>query len=358
MAETFHQFPLLPFELREEIWKHAVRPAQPGAHYFSIYDPNQIDHAVNFRTDFEADFPSQHDCAVEQLEQPPVLVKEAMPNMSWTAHNPSAYLIDYGLWTACKESREVIEKAFKSRKCIEPQFPTSHSGVSSTAAFSSKGRADDNGTTGRCYLTVFHNQDLFIIHPEPDLRTMMDRSITLKLPLNLGTPIPCSLLHWDKPNLRPVHVAFEFHPQWRGCRLSGHPRRPDQAVLGVARQVLDRLHSTLPHSHTSYVWFIDYQIERKGPDCMVAEDEASRPCDPMPLVFYARDRRFVEVMRCQEEGNTERSVIRNEGFDQYEPGGALQILSMLAFMQVHWGRRSPIPPVLRWGLLACEDLNL
>lgn len=31
---------------------------------------------------------------------------------SWTKSNPSAYLIDSGLWTACKESREVMKKHF------------------------------------------------------------------------------------------------------------------------------------------------------------------------------------------------------------------------------------------------------
>lgn len=33
--------------------------------------------------------------------------------ISWTLNNPSTYLIDSGLWTACKESLLVIEKEFQ-----------------------------------------------------------------------------------------------------------------------------------------------------------------------------------------------------------------------------------------------------
>ena len=40
MPDTFHHFSLLPFELREEIWKLAVRPAGPTAHMFAVYPRN------------------------------------------------------------------------------------------------------------------------------------------------------------------------------------------------------------------------------------------------------------------------------------------------------------------------------
>ncbi|KAK0648562.1 hypothetical protein B0T16DRAFT_456030 [Cercophora newfieldiana] len=105
MATSSHQFPRLPLELREEIWKFVVRPAQPGAHYFRVClleDSKDISTQLRqMRARLAA--PQCLPRGVEFTAD----AQKATP-ISWTANNTSVYLTDYGLLTACKETRLVI----------------------------------------------------------------------------------------------------------------------------------------------------------------------------------------------------------------------------------------------------------
>lgn len=88
---TFHSFSQLPPELRLQIWEASVRPTQPdmvAMHYCSM-----------------ADWVEEH--------RDPMCTIPIIGNHD--DKNRSAYKRDYGLWTACWESREVVKKAFKMR---------------------------------------------------------------------------------------------------------------------------------------------------------------------------------------------------------------------------------------------------
>jgi len=115
MPDTFHHFSLLPFELREQIWKFSVRPAIPGVHVFGMYPRPSAGGGL------AASFQAFHPLALSCLAAPRCLPKAsaftpesltAEPR-SWLRNNPSTYLIDSGLWSACKESRRVIMQAFR-----------------------------------------------------------------------------------------------------------------------------------------------------------------------------------------------------------------------------------------------------
>lgn len=55
------------------------------------------------------------------FRRPPIFTPDAQmaAHVSWTVNNPSVYLTDYGLRTACKESRFVIERVFQSQQWLE-----------------------------------------------------------------------------------------------------------------------------------------------------------------------------------------------------------------------------------------------
>lgn len=118
---TFHPFRKLPWEIRNEIWKLSVRPLdRPGAHIFCLELRESKDGTAK-------------ECDVQH---PPIPVKTihydhpgsnpgknfihitvpAKTLSSGPAGNPSAYMIDGGLWTACKESRAVMERVFNHEK--------------------------------------------------------------------------------------------------------------------------------------------------------------------------------------------------------------------------------------------------
>ncbi|KAH7198314.1 uncharacterized protein B0J16DRAFT_314620 [Fusarium flagelliforme] len=86
-SKMFDLFPRLPTELRLKIWKEACRTISPNEYGIQYID---------FRRDGVAPLPCNW--------------SQASTEQSPRGTNSSAYLIDGGLWTACKESREVIVK--------------------------------------------------------------------------------------------------------------------------------------------------------------------------------------------------------------------------------------------------------
>ncbi|KAJ3548416.1 hypothetical protein NM208_g1024 [Fusarium decemcellulare] len=97
---TFRYFPKLPSELRLHIWKLAVRhydDNRNGLHYFLKSGDNKLDPspAVLCSYSLDSDVASYQDFP-------------ASTSHSATIGNRSAFMWDTGLWTACRESREVM----------------------------------------------------------------------------------------------------------------------------------------------------------------------------------------------------------------------------------------------------------
>ena len=96
--QTFIHFPRLPIELRLKNWKQACQPLSPnqrGIHYIDFGHDGVVPLPCNWSQPSTEQFPRET--------------------------NHSAYLIDGGLWTACKESREVILKHTNYDDWIEIQ---------------------------------------------------------------------------------------------------------------------------------------------------------------------------------------------------------------------------------------------
>lgn len=121
MPDTFHPFPRLPVELRLAIWKLTLRTEgtpRPGAHFFGILVPEEdpdADSLMNqsffprnwrYTPNYRLIGPRWTTTSAEDrfvgIKQEPA---------SWTDNNPSAYLVDSGLWLACRESQNLIKHA-------------------------------------------------------------------------------------------------------------------------------------------------------------------------------------------------------------------------------------------------------
>ncbi|KAF5668365.1 hypothetical protein FHETE_5301 [Fusarium heterosporum] len=92
---SFRQFSDLPRELQDTIWNFAIRGDHPGVHIFGQYDPNKKDMSEGralWSTQLQADIYS----APSWRNYFPALDSNASDS------DVSTYLIDGGLWTACK----------------------------------------------------------------------------------------------------------------------------------------------------------------------------------------------------------------------------------------------------------------
>jgi len=106
---VFHHFPMLPWELRDLIWDISIRPDQPGAHFFTVFSPSIEENkkameVYSMKSAYGATELAASRCSNGKADR------------SWTTSNPSTYLIDSGLWTACKESRERMEHRFQTER--------------------------------------------------------------------------------------------------------------------------------------------------------------------------------------------------------------------------------------------------
>ncbi|KAF4879075.1 hypothetical protein CGCSCA1_v001808 [Colletotrichum siamense] len=132
-TQTFHQFPMLPGELRDQIWDLAVRPpGYRGVHIFTYVDENVYrDHRPTSDT-----FPrhlAKKMCDPRRFVGAPTPANDISPH-SWTAGNPSTYAVDGGLLTACKESYMAMCRRYNAGKwskyvdaCSKVTDPIQHS---------------------------------------------------------------------------------------------------------------------------------------------------------------------------------------------------------------------------------------
>lgn len=112
----FNLFSKLPAELRVMIWDFAIRDNSPAAHFFchGAFDRN-------FTVDPERRFPAPSG-RNGRTWRFGLSAPQNSPNneYSWVDGNPSAYMIDSGLWTACRESRERMIRHFHPNKASSP----------------------------------------------------------------------------------------------------------------------------------------------------------------------------------------------------------------------------------------------
>ncbi|KAG8676431.1 hypothetical protein FPOAC2_02525 [Fusarium poae] len=189
---TFHHFSRLPFELRQQIWEEACLPSGPlerGIQYLVLTADGLV--------------PSPRNWAQTSKQDPSDL------------KNKSAYLIDGGLWNACKESRQVIEKHTHSEAWVHLR----NEAIDEDESFNSYKPGWDSGTSAIHPATIEIEDDTeewhMLAYPSQDI-------FCIKLDATMPIPeeIEDSWLYTffsrnsDGYSCRPDNIAFEFDQSW------------------------------------------------------------------------------------------------------------------------------------------------
>ncbi|RMJ17079.1 hypothetical protein BHE90_004625 [Fusarium euwallaceae] len=249
MAATFHQFGDLPFELRDQIWNLAVRPACPGTHVFKLSNREEAGALDKMR---QMVLDEDHAYADHQL---------IIPDSNES--NISTYLIDGGLWTACKESRRVMERRFSPVQKPEHRKLRLEEDASATGYF-----VGHHGVPH--YFTVLPHRDLFLFQ-------VQDPTILNWNHIGFEIPLGSSVRGYQGR----LNIAIEYKSEW-GLQVGKvYPHHEDlDLVYAFIRMAID--------TTTSYnIWLVDHNLRRK---CDISASERDEP-----VSFSARGQRLVEV---------------------------------------------------------------
>ncbi|KAM0457191.1 hypothetical protein ACHAPV_006830 [Trichoderma viride] len=291
MASEFHLFASLPAEIRIKIWKHALRPdnpSRPGAQFFSV---------TNFREDGDAltslkvqcDLGSR--CEYNHGETYYLAAPKFGTSHSWTNNNPSAYLWDFGMWSACAESRAIINDYYKmeywAAKLLEDSKDDSFSypDVDACVPFIFP-RSDEDWR-----FAIRPNRDLVCIQPlNPITIGYYRKSIYLTEDIcmvNLNT------------GLRGIkNMAFEYDSSWcDDLMVVSYPQdfrayTEEKSPRGLFIRYF--LESKGWGYRDDPIWLIDYGLKRDPLKRGLGEDRPRLPWREH-MTFYANDRKFVEV---------------------------------------------------------------
>ncbi|RSL55239.1 hypothetical protein CEP54_009450 [Fusarium duplospermum] len=270
MATTFDRFSDLPRELRDEIWRFAIRTTHPGVHIFRL------------RNDFKRDYTGTCDSlSLSSFLTGRGLVEPLRGryfrniDTNRSQRNVSTYLIDGGLWTVCKESRLVIEKYFKSLELDylggqQNTGPPERRYMPATGYFMHSGGAPH-------YFTVISYRDLFVLKPNL-LGKPNGYRADLKMPARLREVAR--------------HIAMEYKPEW-GTQLRNV--RPRNGMHPIIKELV----SFANNYWNMKLWLIDHNLKRKKDVPPFEEDTRAYSIN----AFYASDRKFLAVERDSEGPN-------------------------------------------------------
>lgn len=291
MASTFHHFAQLPQELQDIIWEFAMRQTgtsgQGQAHWFALYHSSRDNvNPSDFRDlatsepfsygqrlalptyQSESELPSNIDefSWCQQLELPTCrmsdlkhldkmeeLRKYGISNSNGkdildTAifsitpqirHNPSAYLIDAGMWTACKDSRLIMQKHLKRQTWDYVRNQAKHkTKTTATAYFTGGSTADD------LHIYIVPHQDLIVLQPQ-NLKTLDLASLAPLIPFS-------SIQGYS--GLK--NIGIEFQPKW------GRHVATDRLWSVTSTTSIDMLFDKVPVDalDVTMVWIIDYNL--------------------------------------------------------------------------------------------------
>ncbi|KAK3934233.1 hypothetical protein QBC46DRAFT_400381 [Diplogelasinospora grovesii] len=261
-SKTFHPFPRLPRELRDEVWEFAVLslPRRGRAHFFTLFC--EEDRAALVSAEPVVMCPpnpnihSWYHLAAPQCSGP--------GRLSWIDSNPSAYLCEIGLWGACRESREIMQKRFMPINWFDWGHPERSPEIDQ---FPALGAFSWNGQCQK-----------FTVYPQSDLLCLQ--------PFNFDN------IDWEYLDLSISshkmgmgHMALVYDPEWElllddSIRSQSYPHVDEKGPL----RCISRAASNL--CNAGALWFIDYRIHRR-PGTI---PEANRN------EFYGNSCKYVEVL--------------------------------------------------------------
>ncbi|KAK4654162.1 hypothetical protein QC762_401540 [Podospora pseudocomata] len=339
MAETFPRFPRLPYELRHMIWEFAIRPAAPGAHIFTISDS----------TNTTSDDSRENEGHV--LVCQPRCDQTRGGKADGQLNNPSTYIADSGLWTACRESRNVMERKLLQRE----DRPILFWGDSSDGP----PPVNPECWTNR-QIALFPTRDLIILQSQiftPFRWTVMPGSLDWDKPTYRQSQLPSCAFWSAMKNVTSQaarHIAVEYNPAWDSMSLHwGEVTGFVDLLLGPSRAELD--------SGPTHVWFIDYRLKRRN---RVSTEKQLRTESEReePRVYYGDGCRYVEVSE-QDSGESGDGEWNDAfGADRWHPfnnepmfsrngvRGCVKRAKALLYKDEEYVDRVNI------GILACESL--
>lgn len=157
----YHRCPAL----MQKIWERVIPPHRPGVHIFALENPesNSFNPYLPRWTPLSAPILPPDDGGYGWFFRH----TNSVPS-SWHAHNPSTYLIDSGLWNACKQSRAVMRKVYQVAEWQEfgdlyPHVVNDEltrqalTDLPVTAHFRDRGQSR--------YFSLYPNKDLFYFQP-------------------------------------------------------------------------------------------------------------------------------------------------------------------------------------------------
>ncbi|RBR13572.1 hypothetical protein FVER53590_08531 [Fusarium verticillioides] len=259
---SFTRFAELPKELRDRIWSMAIRDDRPGVHIFGKYDKTRENTS-------ESHFLRHHDILSETWAAPSWRRYFENLNGNHSDENISTYLIDGGLWTACHESRLIMEKRFElsERKSYQKNY-SSHDRTKEVFKKATIGCFDG---TPLHPVTVFPHRDLFVL-----------QSDSLKNVDWFLIGLDAAMASSEEGFNGVMHVAFEYNPKWSADIV--HDLGDDIcAIMEGAFEMWPKVRK---------LWFIDRSLKRKK-DAPAFEERADNGYEIN--AFYASDRRFLEV---------------------------------------------------------------
>lgn len=119
------------------------------------------------------------------LSNPTYTPRERCP---WSESDPSTYRVDSGLWSACKESRDVVQKHYAT--LVNPASGCSFSKQRNQGARSASGSS------------IIPGKDLIIFQVAPDAYVSVGDALSALRPF------------FQNDKARPLHIAFEFTDDW------------------------------------------------------------------------------------------------------------------------------------------------
>ncbi|RBA21881.1 hypothetical protein FPRO05_00228 [Fusarium proliferatum] len=316
---TFPLFSQLPLELREQIYKMAMRPDKPGVQIFRVYDP-EPDNPVHARDimGFSVTGASQRRWSLPPcLSCPPRLAlplwnKYPDSTNGLSDHDISTYLIDSSLWTVCHESRSMMRRVF---------------GVNDASSQRCLGSATAHYLSGSApsWITIFPKNDLIVLQFDDMFK-----------------------FNW-------IHLLDLFHTKaWSfgGVLNLGIEYDVEWGIFHSERELFHLASCSLYVN----IWLIDHNLKRREgtpPQKDSVELEYENPV--LHASFYANDRKFLRVNLEQEDdcmGHWRYLKVLSEDYEDSSIHFANQLREEVWLLN----RDNFLAPPCSVGLLGWDDI--
>ncbi|TFB03080.1 hypothetical protein CCMA1212_005513 [Trichoderma ghanense] len=252
-------FSHLPCELREMVWAASVRDTQRAAHFFTVSaQPRMTAAGPGF--ELAAATPQDDPASTED----------------WIMGNPSAYVKDAMLWTACASSRIFMSSQY--RRLWQAMDPRPQTDPFVTCGFNRKGE--------EWRFKVLPSKDLFCIRP---LSTGASWHVYSRY-----------MLPGKRERVALTNVALEYDPAWLDSSIvkAGEVPYAADSPLGFIIRTLRAVAEGGMGPGFNF-WLIDRTIRKReqprpsSPSPEDSDDEDEKRSEP--VVFHGRDKRYVHI---------------------------------------------------------------